>query len=244
MSSLQEDRAATRLLRLTGWIGLLGATLVGIGEFTMQFAPHAAYGSPDYAYFASISRTRLAWGHFLSVLAAPLYLVGYWHLGLVFRLGGSRLVGWLLTILGGYSLVVANAWLGGRIYLALLVHRQAEVSDPTTTELLRQLLVAFRAHNEPLINVPRALLLGLSVLWIWRVARGYTLYPRWMAAFNPALVLGSIFLTYLALPAAGVWLVPAAMNVTHVAIFGLSLLVVRSPPDLSPGGLPRAPALN
>lgn len=215
-----------RLLLIAGWVGLIGAALVGVGEFTLQFSPQGGYETPDYSYFARISEARLTAGHFFSVLAAPLYLIGYWHLGQMFVRGGSRKAGWFITAIGAYAFAVGTAWLGGRIYLALTAHAIADAGSPEMVGQLQVLLTAFGEHNEPLVNALRLAMLVVSGFWIVLISRGQTLYPRWMAIFSPILLLGLIFAVYFKLsPAIGAWLLPAAMNVVHVIIFALSVFV-------------------
>ncbi len=224
---MENNKASCdRLLILAGWAGLAGALLVGVGEFTLQFSQEGGYDAIDYNYFARISHARLTAGHFFSVLAAPLYLVGYWHIGQMFARGGSKKAGWAITLIGGYSFVVGTAWLGGRIYLALTAHAIAETDSPEFAASLQALLTSFAEHNEPLINALRFAMLVVSAIWIALIARGKSLYPRWMAIFSPILLLGTIFLIYFKIsPAIGVWLLPAAMNVTHSIIFALSIFI-------------------
>lgn len=226
MPMLPNQASVDRTLLITGYAGLLAALLVGAGEFTLQFSPVGGYESPDYNYFARISMTRLSVGHFLSVLAAPFYIVGYWHLGQMFIRGGSRKAGWFITFFGGYAFVVGTAWLGGRIYLALTAHKIANASAEASASL-RILLEQFAVHNEPLVNALRLAMLIISILWIVLIWRRQTLYPRWMAIFSPILLLGLIFIIYFYIaPTLGAWLLPAAMNVVHAVIFGLSVYVV------------------
>ena len=141
----------------------------------------------------------------------------------MFIQGGSRIHGWIITLLGGYAFMVGNAWLGGRIYLALTAHEIADTSDPVIATQLSQLLADFGNHNEPLVNALRLAIVVVSIFWVWRIAIGKTLYPKWAAIFSPALILGIIFTVYFTDMAAGVWLLPAAMNVVHLIIFSLSL---------------------
>lgn len=207
----------------TGVAGFLAALLVGIGEFTLQYSPLGGYEQASYEYFANVSKDKLTIGHFFSTLAAPLYILGYWHLGQMFIHGGSKVHGWIITLLGGYAFMVGNAWLGGRIYLALTSHQIAETSNPEFANQLTNLLADFGAHNEPLVNALRLAIVVVSILWIWRIAIGKTLFPRWAALFSPALILGVIFTIYFTGLSAGIWLLPAAMNVVHLIVFSLSL---------------------
>ena len=82
-----------RLLIGTGLVAALGALIVGVGEFTFQFSPLGGYEGSDYLYFLDVSPSRLTLGHFIAVLAAPLYLVGYWHIAQMLRPAGRWLAG-------------------------------------------------------------------------------------------------------------------------------------------------------
>lgn len=224
-AALQATQPYRRMM-LAGAIGLLAAVLVGIGEFSMQFSPAGGYEAADYRYFVGISAERLTVGHFLSVLAAPLYLLGYWHLGQAFSLGGSPRSGKIIFLLGSYAFVVGAVWLGSRIYLALLV-QEIDIIGAANAPRLTSLLANFSAHNEPLVNVLRVAMAGVSLLWIWRIAIGATLYPRWMAAVSPIALLATIFALYFfGPPALGAWLLPAAMNLAHALLFALSLFAL------------------
>ncbi|MFT5421937.1 MAG: hypothetical protein ACI9D5_002703 [Candidatus Endobugula sp.] len=215
------------LLKMSGWLGLLGAFFVGVGEFTLQFSPQGGYEAIDYLYFSRISEARLSYGHFFSVLAAPFYLIGYWHLGQMFIRGGSVKSGWFITLFGGYAFIVGTAWLGGRVYLAYTAHAIAAGGSEETLQVLTALLVTFSEHNEPLVNALRIAMLVVSVLWVALISQGKTLYPRWVAIVSPIALLASIFVVYFYIsPTLGAWLLPAAMNVVHVIIFSISIYVV------------------
>lgn len=215
-------------LLLTGIVGFIGAFLVGVGEFSLQFSPLGGYEAEGYVFFARVSETRLTYGHFFSVLAAPLYLIGYWHLGQMFVQGGSVKSGWFITLFGGYAFVVGTAWLGGRVYLAYTAHAIANSASPESTQVLTELLGVFGEHNEPLVNALRLAMLIVSVLWIFLIAQGKTLYPRWIAVFSPIALLATIFIIYFYIsPKLGAWLLPAAMNLVHMILFALSIFVVR-----------------
>ena len=221
------DKKTYNILMLTGLAGFLAALLVGIGEFTLQFSSLGGYEKEGYVYFANVAKEKLTLGHFFSTLAAPLYILGYWHLGQMFIHGGSKVHGWIITLLGSYAFMVGNAWLGGRIYLALTAHEIANTTDISLVQQLQALLSSFAEHNEPLVNALRLAMVVVSIFWIWRISLGKTLYPRWVALFSPALILGLIFTTYFTGLSIGVWLLPAAMNVVHLIIFSISLFSLR-----------------
>ena len=112
-------------VRLAGWAGLLGAILVGVGEFSLQYTPNGGIEDvKDYLYFNDVSAPRLSFGHFISVLSAPLYLLGYYFLSKQFE-GAGRLQSKAFFLIGAYAFAVGTAWIGQRFFLAATVHEIA-----------------------------------------------------------------------------------------------------------------------
>jgi len=217
---IEYDAQQRRMLIVSGIVAIVGALITGIGEFTFQFSPRGGYEGSEYLYFLDVSPARLTWGHFISVLAAPLYLVGYWHIAQMLRPVGR----WLSTAVFGfgvYAFVIGDVWLGGRVNLALTVQAREAASD-AVKPLFSTLLVELSAHNEPLINVVRVLVLIVSLLLIYGIVSGRSPYPRWLVAFTPIVVLIAVFLLYAMAPVLGVYVLPAAMNIAHVVFFAFS----------------------
>ncbi len=208
---------------LTGLAATFGAFLVGAGEFTFQYSPRGGYEGHDYLYFLDVSRWRLTVGHFLGVLVAPVYMVGYWHVAQMLRPAGKTLSALVFGV-GVYAFAIGNVWLGGRVSLALVVQAR-EAAPAQHQELLGNLLQDISMHNEPLINIVRVLILVVSILSAWAIWSGRTHYPRWSVAVLPIVLLVLTFATYAVLPGLGVWLLPAAMNIAHVVFFGVSTWV-------------------
>ncbi len=220
---IKIDAHKRRLLIGTGIVAALGALVVGIGEFTFQFSPRGGFEGTDYIYFLDVSRARLTIGHFLGVLAAPLYLVGYWHIAQMLRPAGRWLAATVFG-LGIYAFIIGNVWLGGRVNLAFTVKAREEAPDAVKM-LISDLLSDISAHNEPLINVVRVLILIISVLMVYGIFTGKSLYPRWIVIFTPIVLLVQIFALYALAPGVGIYLLPAAMNVSHLIFFALSTYV-------------------
>jgi len=208
------------------WTGLLataGALVVGVGEFMFQYSPRGGYEEGDYLYFLDVSRWRLTFGHFLGVLAAPIYLVGYWHVAQMLRPAGKWISGSVLG-LGIYAFAIGNVWLGGRVNLALTVQAR-ETAPDAAKPLLDALLHDISAHNEPLINIVRVLILVVSLLMAWGILTNRSYYPRWMVVFLPIVLLIAVFASYIIVPVIGGLLLPAAMNIAHFVFFALSTLI-------------------
>ena len=208
-------------LRVCGWAGLLGAALVGIGEFSMQFTPNGGLEDvSSYLFFNDISPARLSFGHFTSVLSAPLYLLGYYFLSKQLEPAG-RIQSKVFFLIGAYAFVIGTAWIGQRFFIASTVH---EIADGTS---LSAMLTLFSEHNEPFVNVLRLAMLIVSGLWIKLILTGQTNLPKWMAIFSPIVLLASIFALYFFKTTPGLYLFPIAMNAAHLIIFALTLMVSR-----------------
>lgn len=217
----QYNISQLRWITLAGWAGLLGAILVGIGEFSLQFTPNGGIeDTKNYLYFNDVSAARLSFGHFISVLSAPLCLVGYWHLAKKLE-PANKLLSKVFFFVGAYSFAIGTAWIGQRFFLASTVHEIARGTDITA------LLNTFSDHNEPFVNVLRVAMLFISGVWIYLILKGGTMFPRWMALFSPIALLATMFALYFYETTIGLYVFPVAMNATHVVIFSLSLLTGR-----------------
>lgn len=98
---------------MTGLIGLLAAVLVGVGEFLLHFDPQARFADGDYAFMLAASDSRQTLGHFLGTLAAPLYVVGCWHIYLMLKPANQKLA-FIGFLLGAYGFIIGGDWISSR----------------------------------------------------------------------------------------------------------------------------------
>jgi len=211
----------SKFITFAGVAGCLGAILVGMGEFSMQFAPNSDITDiKDYLYFNEVSAARLSFGHFIAVLAAPLYILGYWHLSKKLEPAGPKQAK-AFFLIGAYAFAVGTAWIGQRFFLGTTVHEIAAGAD------LKEQLTIFAEHNEPFVNVLRLAMLIVSILWVKLILTGKTYFPKWMALFSPILLLAVMFGLYFAKTSIGHYVFPVAMNATHLIIFALAILTTR-----------------
>jgi len=170
----------------------------------------------DYLYFNDISSERLTFGHFIAVLSAPLYLLGYWHLSKKLEPAGPKQAK-AFFLIGAYAFAVGTAWIGQRFFLATTVHEIA----------VKTLLTVFSEHNEPFVNVLRLAMLLVSIIWIKLILTGKTAFPKWMALFSPIVLLALMFALYFFKTKIGLYVFPVAMNAAHFIIFALAMWTTR-----------------
>ncbi len=211
-----------RCLIVTGWIGILASLIVGGGEFLVHYAGEALHDGVPYRFFESVPAGRLPLGHFLMVAGLPLYPIGYVHLFLAL-LPGSRRLATTVLVLGAASFMIGGVWAGSRGFLGTMVLDLTRASEPAALALL---LEQYDFLIERLVQVLRVLVLANSAVFVFTIVRRPTLYPRWMAWFNPIGLLVLVFLLFLYLPVVGNFLVPTAMNVAHFMMFNASLWAV------------------
>ena len=209
---------------LTGLVGMLAAILTGAGEFLLHFSDAGNYADDgQYAFLLHVSAWRLTWGHFIAVLGAPLYLVGMWHIYLGLKPYNQK-IAFILFLVGSYGFVVGAVWIGSRASIALL----AQANAVAPTEALQTLIDNYVLHSESLLQVVRATTLLTSLGYIAMVLTGKTLYPRWMAAFSPIVLLILSFLLFAVVPALGKYTLPIALNVGYFLFFALSTMLLAS----------------
>jgi hypothetical protein len=221
MSNCTSNPASRLAVLCAGLVGALASVLVGAAEFSLHFTPSLNYGGPQYEFFLGTSSERLMFGHFLAIFAGPLYFVGYWHLFQRLK-PASEKARLMLLGLGCYSFGIGTAWIGSRVYLAILIQAREAAVNEAAREQIAALLEQASFYNETILSVLRIGVLALSAIFVWLIATGQTGYPRWFAALNPILLVLVSFLIYFLAPQIGGYLMPIAMNVAHFVIFGVS----------------------
>jgi len=201
---------------VAGCIGLLAAVLVGTGEFLLHFDPMARYAG-GYVFFEAVSESRATLGHFIGVLGAPLYLFGVWHVAKMLQ-PASKFWSAAAFLVMSYGFMVGAIWIGSRASAAALV---AIGQDPVATGLL----TLYDLRYETLLTVIRITALVFSLIFISLILTGRTAYPRWMAVFNPVVLILANFLVFWLLPGIGKYLMPIALNVSFFIIFAFSIYI-------------------
>lgn len=201
--------------KVTGILGLLAAIITGTGEFLLHFDPLARF-TDGLAFFGGISENRSNWGHFLGVIGAPLYAVGGFHIFLMLRSANARWA-FVLFLVMAYGCAMGGVWMGSRASISAIVNA------PQYAEL-GHLVQLYDLRYETLLNVTRLAILIVSIIYIWLAATGRSAYPKWMAFFNPIILLLFSFLVWLAVPEIGKYMMPIALNIGFAIFFSISLL--------------------
>ena len=202
---------------VSGIIGLLGAVLVGIGEFLLHYDPLARFSESGYDFMLAASNSRQSLGHFIGVLGAPLYVMGCWHIYLMLKPAGRKLA-FAAFLIGSYGFMIGADWISSRASIGAIVHLQESGVS------LQSLVELYQLRYENLLTVIRITTLVLSVIIVYLVLTGKTYYRKFMAVFNPLVLLLLNFVIYLIVPSIGKFMMPIALNIGFGTFFILSLL--------------------
>lgn len=189
--------------------------LVGVGEYLLHYDALARFTSGGYDFMDGISASRSTVGHFLGVFGATLYPVGCYHIYQMLRPANSRWA-FIAFLVSTFGFIIGVVWIGSRASVSALVQL------PESAEVL-QLIELYDLRYETLLQVIRITTLILSVIIIWLSATGRSHYPRWMAFFNPIVLLVANFILFAVVPAIGKHTMPIALNVAFFIFFSLSL---------------------
>jgi hypothetical protein len=201
---------------MTGVLGLLAAILVGTGEFLLHFDSLGRFGEAEaYKFMKGISANRTTVGHFLAVLGAPLYILGFWHLMKMLE-PANRVASRIAFVIMSYGMVIGVVWIGSRANISSIINYK-QITDPSYLVSL----YAFRYEN--LLQITRLAVLFFSLIFLWLTLSGHSYYPRWVAVFNPILLILFSFTVWFFTPAIGIFLMPVALNIAFGLLFLISI---------------------
>jgi hypothetical protein len=166
-----------------------------------------------------INENRTTIGHFLSVLSAPLYIIGYWHIMKMLE-PANVLASRIAFIVMSYGIIIGAVWIGSRAGISTIVN-STSIVNPTPFISLYEL------RYENLLQATRIAALVFSVIFIWLVISGRSHYPRWMALLNPIFLILVSFAIWAILPGVGIYLMPIALNVAFALLFLSSIYYSR-----------------
>lgn len=210
----------SKQLYITGFLGLLAATLVGIGEYLLHYDALARFSEGGFGFMQGITEQRTTMGHFFGVFGATLYPIGCYHIYLMLRPANEK-AALAAFFIGAFGFIVGVVWIGSRASISALMQ------IPETPEIA-QLIVLYELRYETLLTVIRITTLVLSIIFIWLALTGRSYYKRWAAIFSPIVLIIFSFVIYLIAPQIGKHLMPIALNIAFFIFFSLSLIQAHS----------------
>ena len=195
-------------------IGIIASVIVGIGEYLLHYLPGGPGG--EITMLQDVPLGRASVGHFFVVFGAPFYFAGYYGLKNIFK-PTSPLLARMLMIGGILSFSVGGVWVSSRYFAAEVLQRSIGTPDHAFY------LQSYEEHYQVLVWALRIFVALVSVLYVILLLKNKEGLPKWLAIFNPIILLVIIISSLFWFEALGNHIAPIAMNVTHFIFFGLIL---------------------
>jgi len=203
----------TKTIKLLLILGLIGSVIVGIGEYLLHFLPGGPGG--EVSMLEDVPIARASKGHFFALIGVPFYFVGYYGLKEFFKKVSSKSLANLLFILGNLAFIVGGIWISSRYFGAEVLQRSQGTPDHDFY------LQSYEDHYQVLVWALRIVVAALSIVYILLIVKNHENLPKWMAIFNPIVLLIIILSSLIWFNPLGIHIAPIAMNVTHFIFFGL-----------------------
>lgn len=216
-----------KMLTITGLIGLLAAILVGVGEFLLHFDPQARFASGGFDFMLAATTERQSWGHFIGTLAAPLYVVGSWHIYLMLKPANQKLA-FFAFIITSYGFIIGGDWISSRASIGAITHLSFSNEFNASKESFQPLVDLYVLRNESLLTVIRITTLLLSIIIAYLAWGGKSHYSKLVSFLNPLVLLIFNFIIFVISPEIGKYMMPIALNIGFGLFFILSLLHVKN----------------
>jgi len=220
---MKNDLTHNNFLRAAGLFAVFATLAVALGD-ELSLYSSGGFDAVGYIHLLSISELRLKWGYFLGVFGLPFFILGFWHIYQGLKSAGN----WLslpVFLINTFVVVIGAVTHGQTALLALLLQAQEKVSGEAIS-VLAQTFEQFRFYYDHILLMLRVLTLVTSIWFVIAVLSKRTRYPRWMAFFNPWLILIVLMVPSFINPSLGAYLTPPAFNIAHTLFFGISTLLL------------------
>lgn len=221
----KNSKEATMVL-IFGLVGIIGALLTIVSDFILLGAPNSAY-----TYFklgtesmSLLSQWRITIGTFLGVLSLPLQIAGLITVYFGLKPGG-KIISFVIVLTMVHASIMSVAF---HMSYAFIGSGWKLSYDMNTKNM-----VAFDMMNKfiyywKLLLIIIAIELTLSsIFYVFLILKRNTLYPKWMAIFNPFCVIFYMHFIILQIPyPVGGFIAPAFLNLSALTFFILSTYTV------------------
>ncbi len=214
----------TTSIRILGLIGLGAALLMFVGDMCLY--GHFGNGGDAISklVISNESDTRIVVGGFIGPIAAILYCVGFFSVYFMIS-PRSRMLA--IVIAGGAAAVMA---IGGA-YHAMWSIRAFLIKAGLSSGDYQALYSQIKDYTLLFYNTMFAGAEVISLLLLFAVLSGRSLYPRWSVVVNPGILLLLRPLADLIPAPLGAIVSGGYLNLMFVVFFSVSVLVTRSADD-------------
>jgi len=221
VNTLEDNIKKTKFILKLGWIGIISVLITIISDFILLGKPSSAY---DYFVngtetMGDITTYRITMGTFIGVIILPFQVMGLIPVYYALKPAG-KIIPAVILIMNAHALLMGVAFHISYAYIGLAwkLNHRVDATD-ITMELIKQ----YDIYWTILIVTIAAEVLVSSVIYSVVVAKRKTLYPQWMAIFNPAIVVACTLALVVLIPSPlGGYFAPAFLNISTIVFFLLA----------------------
>lgn len=214
------------IILLMGFVGIFGVLLTLVSDFILIGRPGSSYsffklGTESMAGFP---QWRITIGTFLGILVIPMQLAGLGPMYYSLKHSG-KIKALIIALTTAHTLILAVAFHVSYAFIASGWKLYYELGPGDIIAL--KMLKRFDYYWRIIIIIMAIELIFSSIFYSVIILRGNTLYPKWMALFNPMLVLIYTYLIILFIPhPVGGFVAPAFLNLATLFFLILSTITV------------------
>lgn len=223
---LYNKSSKSGLILLGGLTGITGVLITIISDFILLGRPVDAYtffriGTET---MAGLADWRITVGTFLGVFIIPLQIAGLITIYYGLKPAG-KFLSLSVVIPNAHGLIMAVAFHVSYAFIGSgwKLYYELGSDNPISSLMMKR----FDYYWKIIIVIVSIELLFSSICFIIAVLKGNSLYPKWMALFNPVCIFALVFLLIFAIPApVGGFIAPTYLNLSTLVFFILSTVTV------------------
>jgi hypothetical protein len=213
------------LILVLSLLGMLSVFVTIISDFILIGKSSTAYSFLEFGTESmwDIEPWRITAGAFIGVVALPFQILGLIPLYFALKPSG-KVLPIIVVITNAHMLLMGVAFHISYAYIGSgwNIYHKNELTNQITTEIVNK----FDSYWMILAVIIFVELLFGSVIYVIVVLKGKTLFPKWMAIFNPLCIVLYTFPIVFILPAPiGGYIAPAYLNLSTLLFFVITLVV-------------------
>lgn len=229
---MEDSTNRTRTVYISGLVGIISVIFTIISDLILLGRRESGYSfflMPTEC-MTWIPSWRITLGTFLGVFMLPFQIAGLVPMYIGLRPSGKAVPA-VTGLAGAHGLIMGVAFHTTYAFLAggwkLYHSANGGLSAGEEGAGPSALMDDFQFYWRLIIVIMAIDLILLSILYIITVLKGRTLFPKWMAALNPAAIMTVIVLIMLAAPVpVGGYAAPTMLNLSALIFFIVSASVV------------------
>ena len=223
---MENKTSKADIVLALGVTGIIGVLLTILSDLILLGRPNSAYsflilGTES---MADLAQWRITAGTFIGVIALPFQIAGLISVYYGLKPSG-RVMPLMVVITNAHAIIMGVAFHMSYAFIGSgwKLYYEMGPGNKITSEIVKR----FDSYWKIIVIIMLTELLFSSIIYVFLIMKGNSLYPKWMAILNPLCVLICLFPVLLSLPAPiGGFIAPAYLNITTMVFLSFSTAVI------------------